>query len=396
MTTPPVIAASNRWWACFASPLLLSAIASFVLVFAALLAVAQAVANAEDVRRKAAHVCARLAADMVAMQQLSRPAGEPVEVPVAGMHVTVDRQHTGWRIETRDTDGDAFVFLCEQLEGAAPEVFGSSAAVVDAGLLERLPGARQIHRCELPQLDEQALAAAVHADVNPTLRRDHGIALLQWAAGTDGDDYVFDRRHTCGYEVPGDLLVVPGHLWIEPGERPLEIELTRDLVVVVRGNLYVGRSIAVAGRGRLLFAVARGPQTCAFADRDGNGRWSARDVLREDDEFTGPIEGGGGVYLGLTGTRGTVALGAGLVVGGELHLMTDGRVAGPLIVSHGITALTPGARVVAAGDWVFDPDRERVPGFLKRGGPRPGRLREVASIPARPPEESLYLPQPAR
>jgi hypothetical protein len=119
-------------------------------------------------------------------------------------------------------------------------------------------------------------------------------------------------------------------------------------------------------------------------------------VLREDAEFTGPIEGGGSVYLGLTGSRATVALGAGLVVGGELHLMTDARVAGPLIVPHGITATTPGARVVAAGDWVFDPDRERVPGFLKRGGPRPGRLREVASIPAQRPEQPLYLPQPAR
>ena len=396
MTTPIGIAVCKRWWACFASPLLLSAIASFVLVFAALLAVARAVANAEGVRRKAAHVCARLAADMVAMQQLSRPAGEPVEVQVAGMHVAVDRQHTGWRIETRGADGDAFVFLCDQLLGAAPEVFGSRAAVVDASLLERLPGARQVHRCELPQLDEQALAAAVHADVTPTLRRDCGTALLQWAAGTDGDDYVFDRRHTCGHEVPGDLLVVPGHLWIEPGERPLEFELTRDLVVVVRGNLYVGRSIAVAGGGRLLFAVARDPQACVFADRDGNGRWSSRDVLREDAEFTGPIEGGGSVYLGLTGSRATVALGAGLVVGGELHLMTDARVAGPLIVSHGITATTPGARVDAAGDWVFDPDRERVPGFLTRGGPRPGRLREVESIPAPPPEEPLYLAQPAR
>jgi hypothetical protein len=275
-------------------------------------------------------------------------------------------------------------------------VFGSRAAVVDATLLDRIPGARQVHSSELPQLDQQALAAAVHADVTPTLRRDCGIALLQWAAGTDGDDYVFDRRHTCGHEVPGDLLVVPGHLWIEPGERPLEFELARDLVVVVRGNLYVGRSVAVAGGGRLLFAVARDPRACSFADRDGNGRWSSRDVLREDAEFTGPIEGGGSVYLGLTGSRATVALGAGLVVGGELHLMTDARVAGPLIVPHGITATTPGARVVAAGDWVFDPDRERVPGFLKRGGPRPGRLREVASIPAQRPEQPLYLPQPAR
>ena len=188
MTTPSVIASSKRWWRCFASPLLLSAVASFVLVFAALVAVARAVANAEGVRRRAAHVCARLAADMVAMQQLSRPSGEPVEVQVAGMQVTVDRQHIGWRIETRGTDGDAFVFLCAQLEGAAPEALGCRAAVVDAGLLERIPGARQIHRCELPQLDERALAAAVHADVTPTLRRDQGIALLQWAAGTDGDD----------------------------------------------------------------------------------------------------------------------------------------------------------------------------------------------------------------
>ncbi|HEX6813219.1 MAG TPA: hypothetical protein VF384_16475 [Planctomycetota bacterium] len=396
MKTRPGIGARRRWWGLVASPLLLSTVASFVLLFAALVAVAQALANAECVRRRAAQACARLAADMVAMQQLSGPAAEPARIQVAGMQVTVAWQGTDWRVETRGADGDEFAFLCARLAGAAPEVLGSRAAVVESDVLDRVLGARHIHRCELPRVDEHALASAVPADVTPTVRRDQGVALLQWAAGTDGDDYVINRRPKCGFNVTGDLLVVPGHLWVEPGECQLEIELTRDLVIVVRGNLYVGRSIAVRGPGRLLFATVPGPQARAFADRDGNGRWSGGDVLRGEGEFTGPIEGGGNVYLGLNWSRSTLDLGAALVVGGELHLMTDARVSGPLIVPHGITATTPGARVVAAGDWAFDPDRERVPGFQTRGGPRPGRLREVGTIPAPLPEQPLYLPQPAR
>ena len=190
---------------------------------------------------------------------------------------------------------------------------------------------------------------------------------------------------------------MPGHLWIEPCATPLEINLKSDVVIVVRGNLYVGRSLRVVGGGRLLFATTIPEGASAFADRDCNGRWSDGDVVLDRPAFAGPIEGGGNVYVGHAGSGARIENDAGMFVAGELHVRVDSRFAGPLVLAHGVTLASRSARVCAAGEWRFRPDRERVPGFATEGPPRPSSLRYAGSTrPAAPKQQTLYPSSPAR
>jgi len=173
------------------------------------------------------------------------------------------------------------------------------------------------------------------------------------------------------------------------------VPLRRDHVVVVRGNLYVGRSILVDGPGRLVLVTCAGAGERSFADVDGNGRWSQSDRLFGPGDFAGPAEGAGNVYLGLPGSPGRVVCDVSLVVAGELHLGATAQVAGPVVLGHGATATAVGARLEPTRRWVFRVDRESVPGFVTDGAPRPGVLVR-ADAEGRVAQQGLYLSAPAR
>ncbi|MEO6596000.1 MAG: hypothetical protein ABIP94_14710, partial [Planctomycetota bacterium] len=311
------------------------------------------------------------------------------------------RRGSDWLIESQCPDGRSFWFRCVELMGAAPRALATDCAAVDPDVLRFVGAGRSIDGTELPRPDPVAMASGRRADQLPCFRADKGIALLHWEAGTEGDDFVLaplsPLSARSALEVPGDLIVVPGHLWIEPGSVPLRLRLPRDLVIVTQGNLYIGRSIVVEGEGRLCLATVAPAGAMAFADRDGNGRWSPGDAVRPAGDFAGPMEGGGGVYLGLPGSRGSIHLDGALVPRGEVHLRVDTTVSGPFVVPFGVTATTTqSVRLTAAGSWAFRVERERVPGFLTSGVRRPGILVFEPRIPAALPHQGLYQPAPAR
>ncbi|MGB3969361.1 MAG: hypothetical protein WBO45_21685, partial [Planctomycetota bacterium] len=251
-------------------------------------------------------------------------------------------------------------------------------------------------------LDGSALAAAPRADGSPLFRRDPGIALRQFAAGTDADDYVLlDRAEQASSPSLPELLVVPGNLWLEPGPDALELALPDDLVVVVTGNLYVQRPLHVQGRGRLLLVVTPAAGATSFSDADFNGRWSNGEVVHGAARFVGPIEGAGSCYLGIgqASPGSPIACHAGLAIAGPLHLAGRGRVEGPLMLLRETVRARPGDELTATGAWGFATERERVPGFATSGVPRPGRLRYLGQQPPAAPagtDETLYPSVPAR
>lgn len=357
------------WWGITGSPMLLAVGAVFAIGMNMLQDVVLTLRHAEVVRQQVEDERARFVAE-AAVQACA--GGEFVlgrdraTVSVAGgqLHVVVDA-----------AGGDRRCFAGEVLPGAGPAELAQALAARDPdGLANAVP----FDRACPPALDRNALAAAIRADLVSALRRDRSIALLHWDVGTEGDDFVFAGGGRRAIEVAGDLIVVPGHLWLEPGPEPFELTLRSDLVVVVQGNLYLGRSLRVVGGGRLLMATDLPAGAASFADRDGNGRWSEGDVLHAGGRFRGPVEGGGNVYLGLRCGSPSIDCGAGLFVAGELHVAADAKVAGPVVLSYGATRLGAGARLHAAGEWRFRPDRERVPGFTTTGPPRPSVLRSVA------------------
>ena len=180
----------------------------------------------------------------------------------------------------------------------------------------------------------------------------------------------------------GGVLVVPGNLWLEPLDQPLELLLSSDLVIFIEGNLHLLRSLRVRGPGRAMLVTVAAPGEVIFADVDGSGGWSNGDRLRVGAEFAGAVEGAANVYLGLPGSTQPVCCDAGILVGGELHLATQAEVRGPLMLRYGATKLpNPAAphgevclREPGEGSWVFAPGRDRVPGFELVGRPRAGRL----------------------
>jgi hypothetical protein len=120
-------------------------------------------------------------------------------------------------------------------------------------------------------------------------------------------------------------------------------------------------------------------------------------VLRSPGEFVGPFEGAGSIFLGLPGAARPLRCDVGLVAAGELHVATAAQVSGPLVLAHGVTtAPAVGVSLAASREWAFTVARERVPGFLTSGPPRPGAL-FCTSRPGRSDEQQgLYLSAPAR
>ena len=343
--------------------------AAFTIGIGMLQQVAQTLARAHSLERREARARAQLVADVAALASWPRPAAGGIEV--AGVTANVAHDGTSLVVTTRDRAGHTHRFVAVQLAGAAPAAFAHAFA---AGEVPAGSGAVALDAGDVPRLDDALPELALGAEACGLVQRDHGVALQHWEAGTDADDFVFRGRGPVDLAAVGDVLVVPGHLWIPPDATPLALVARRDCVVVVRGNLYLGRSVRVDGGGRVLFAVVPASGASMFADRDRNGRWSDGDRLCAGTSFAGPIEGGGSVWCGH-GARGPLTCGAGLFAAGELHVETDTVIAGPVVVGHGVTRTSPDARLQPLGAWCFHPERERVPGFATSGAPRAGVLR---------------------
>ncbi len=383
----------RRPW-CWVSPAMLLAVASTVgIVLAIVQDVAGTLRRADTVQRAAALVRVELAADAAAAMFASGelPAGQPL--PIGGLEARVEAQADEWLVTVSGPEAPSAAFVCAPLPGAAPPAFGEVATFTDDRLGAMLGRGRAVAAAALPQLDAAALAAATRADLVPGFRRDAGIALLNLDAGTDRDDFVWTGA-SAAPNVPGDLLVVPGNLWLDGGATAFEVVLSRDLVIVVCGNLYLGRSVRVRG-ARLVLATALERGATAFADADGNGRWTAGEVLRSSEGFCGPVEGGGACYVGLARGARSVQVDAGLVLGGELHVAADCQLRGPVVLPFGITELFGPHAVHALGGFTFEVERERVPGFLTAGAPRPGLLRAVLPT-TKLAQQTLYPAAPAR
>jgi hypothetical protein len=368
--------------AALASPWLAGLSLAFLVAIGLLHDVADTLRRAAAVDARVAVARALLVADVAAFAHAGQDGAS--RTVADGVTATVARDAAGIVVETRDADGVCHAFVASQLRGAAPAAFGLPFAAVAP-----VVGASVLAPVDVPRLDARELQRAVRADATRALRRDAGIALLHWEAGTDGDDFVFAANGAVSLADAGDLLVVPGHLWVPRGERPLVLIAAVDCVIVVQGNLYLGRSLRVQGPGRVLIATVAGDGAVAFADRDGNGRWSTGDRLLDAVRFHGPIEGGGSVWCGHGGAP-RIVCDAGLCVGGSLHLAVDTDVRGPLVLGNGIGRCSTDAQVRALGAWTFCPERERVPGFETSGKSRPGLLRP-SDAHAATAKQTLYL-----
>jgi len=389
--------ARSSWRCLLDSPLLLAASATVVLGCVAMFDVGAALERAASVRLAAAPQLARLAAETALAKVLDQdPAAMTARVVVGDVVVNITRRDGEFRLASQVGDAGAFHFRAAEVAGAAPDVFAYGCSAVDPTSAKVVSGSRLIAPEQVPVLDPAQLATAARGDRLASFRLDQGIALLSWESGTEKQDYVLQPARIADIDDAGGLVVLPANLWIEVGEQPLRFRLQRDLVVVVQGNLYVGRSIVVDGPGRLVLVTTKGAGESSFADLDANGRWSRGDRLCGPGEFVGPCEGAGNVYMGLPGAANSLRCDVSLVVGGELHVGTTVRVSGPVVVAHGVTVTAAvGSRLEAAREWSFDVARERVPGFATAGPPRPGVL-ALAPTRGRPVEQGLYLSAPAR
>lgn len=358
--------------------------------------------TARVVRRSAeiGAATARAADEIVAEAAILRCAAEQrtaVQDEFRGRTVDVEGDENGWTAHLRGAGMPSRTYRCDRLPGAAAEVFARPCTVRTPSLAQLLPTARVVAVSAFPRLSDDATAALQRGEGADCFVRDPGVALATWSVGTDGPDYVLGPFAGQAWNSGAGVFVVPGHLWMPPNAEPVTVRLTRDVLVVVRGNLYLGNSLRVYGGGRLVFHVQPGPDAVAFADRDGNGRWSAGDRPCDPaTAFSGPVEGGGCVFFGLPGSSARLSCDAGLVVEGELQLRAAVTVAGPLVLGSGVTRNAPEGRVQPTGAWSFDVERELVPGFATTGQPRPGRLRELGHDDAAKREHPLYAATPAR
>lgn len=381
----------------FAAPPVVFTLASFALFVGLVHEVAGVAARARRLDLEADVVRAEIAAWTVARTIDPEGASAALAADVAGLRIDIRPGDDRWCLDATAADGSRQCFEAEVVAGAGPSVLGRHRVAYgdEAAMALGVP-------CEpavvpFPTIDAPQLAAAVRPDRFPGFRRDPGIALRHFATGTDGDDYVWAPVGPVRLPGDGALVVVPGHLWFEAGPLAARIELRHDLVVVVQGNLYVGRSLQVTGGGRLLFVVVPGPRAVLFADRDGSGGWSVGDVLRAGAAFAGPVEGGGAVYLGLAGGERAIDCAAGLVVAGELHVAAESCVDGPVVVRHGVTRLHPAAALAPSRTpWAFRPARERIPGLVTTGPPRLGWLRRRVGDSPHAERQPLFLATPTR
>ncbi|MBK8095685.1 MAG: hypothetical protein IPK26_01155 [Planctomycetes bacterium] len=375
---------SLRW--IWDSPLQLVFLALLLLGAGTAARIAAALRSAATTRATAAVTWAALVAEEAALQLAARPSVAPglhvVRTAVADVQVEVDAEQ--WRLTVSLPDGHQERFWCSWLPGAAHPAFAQAwtSARSDRGVV---CGAAAPVYGPLPAL------APVKGSAPPSqFVRDAGVALRHLTAGTDRVDYRLDIEAPIERLDAAGVVEVPGNLWIDAGTRPLHVELTQDLTVLVRGNVYLGRSIAVTGPGRLLLAAVAQPGELVFVDRDANGRWSDRDDRIGPTEC-GPLEGAGAVWIGLPGQgQEPMSLQVGLFAAGPVHLLAErAEVAGCVLAGAGVHGLGGERELTAMASRWFDLDREAVPGFLSAGCPRPGRLFRVDESEAPPRQETV-------
>ena len=292
-----------------------------------------------------------------------------------------------------DRFGTEHRFGCDLLAGATPRVFGQPFSILLRGTPERTEALLSIARTppeglaqdQWPRLD-RAVGELPAQGWRRTgvLRRDSSLALLRLPSGTDRTDYVLADREGAGVSPsvpPSGVVRLDGHLWVDRADKPVLMHLDRDLTIVIRGNLYLGRSVHVRGPGRLVLVVTR-RRDDMFRDLDLDGRWSDGDeLLTSGAEFSGGIEGSGSVYLGLPAGNpvpDSIRLDAALVVDGEVHIQSSrAEVWGALAVGHGVTGAGEDHVLLTLGLLLPDTQRERIPGFQPVGRPRPGILRRL-------------------
>lgn len=377
------------------APMAMASVTTVCVALGLLHESARVVRRAEVVRAHVDRLAQEIVAESTTLQAAS--VGDATRtVRVGEFEVRVVRNVDGW-LTSVSGGGDApRWFATDLVPGGANAAFGSPCTVTRPELMDWLREARCVGSSELPRLASADLAAAMAVDRSDLCVQDPGVALATWPTGTEGSDYVFTAR---AGEVlsAGGLFCVPGHLWVQPSTEPWTVRLAHDAVVAVRGNLYLGGSVRVIGGGRLLFYVEPPPGSCSYSDRDGDGVWSPGDRQAvADGPFRGPLEGGGGAFLGLPGSRRPIQCDAGLVVHGEVHLRVPTAVAGPLVLGEGVTQNSADGRIVATGTWSFVPEREVVPGMVVAGGPRPGKLRDLGRNRPGMQQQTLYQATPSR
>lgn len=358
-----------------------------------------ALGAAAEVHRYQEAVLASIQAEAAAFhatEQLGREGVEgPSEWETSGqlaMRTQVRLEMSrGWpelQITVHGDGGRRHRFAAPVLAGAAPRCLGYSLSLPPGALRDR-PGLRAWL--------EQNLQVAVHpipdgvdfADLlDPELAparswsgvlADPSLALVHLARGTDRADFVpsLEQGHIWRPDVPAPGVVsVDGNLWFAPQARPLIVELSAPLTILVEGNVYIDRSIVVRGAGSLSL-VARAGGSSRFIDADGDGAWSQSEVPDGAKRVTGPVEGGGNLYVGRHVPAGrALAIGANLLGVGELYLSASrANLQAATVVLGGITWLREAGILEMGGEQLRNVQRHRLPGFAVRGGLRPGLVR---------------------
>lgn len=352
-------------------------------------ATATQVQRAAAVARTAALLRAQLAADEAVLAAAGRTRAAEARTAFGG-RVEIARAGAAMAIAAH-AGGQTHWFAADLLPGAVAAEFTHAVTAGEPG--SALPPA-----CRIAPLSSgpspTALARGACAAAAGLVVADASVALRRFAAGTDGPDFVFAAdaaaRDLAGL---GDVVVVPGHLWLTAASTPATLRCGRDVVLAVRGNIYVERSLRVDGEGRLVLVVLADQGQGAYIDADGDGRCGAGERRLATPVGSGWIEGAGSVVV-AAGAAAPLALDGALWVAGALHLQGDLQVAGPTALAHGVTALAPTARLVAAGRWRFHAERDAVAGFPTHGPARPGFLRPTpspGSADRTHGEEPLYL-----
>lgn len=374
--------------------------AALVAVAATAVVLERSIAAIEDsavVRSEVVALAARLAAESAASAFVASggnateqefDTGDGLVVRTA---VVEGEDGSGLRLVATAAE-QRFDYRFRRLEGGNPAALGRAFTVApDAAIPPEWLEVNEVAREAPPEFDssepfdaDRLAASGIVADA--------GIALEHWPAGTDADDFVLGagRAGACPKPPENGVLHVPGNLWLTDGPT-LELQLRRDLTIVVHGNAYLGRGLRVRGPGSLTIAVVADAGT-AFVDRDGNGRFGPGDEVLGGNSFRGPIEGCGNAYVGLPRDGAErIEMQMGLVVRGALHLNADQvRVHGPVVV--GGAGLRLGARegrLVCTGLRLPKPRSASLPGFVAVGSPRPSPLQPLR-------EEPLYAAAPPR
>lgn len=355
------------------SPALLLALATLFCAAGLLVRHTSLVRQAGTVNDQIERARLVIAADTILLGNLAgRPL--PQRVEVASRTYELDRDGERLYVSTVGGAFDAGV-AASMLPGDSPRPLALHRSAECERTLRALAGGERLAAASWPRLRPGALRDAAVANRLLGFRRDAEIALRTFRSGTDREDYVLDPPPG-SFSVGGDLLLVDGNLWIPEDRR---LHLPRDLVVVVRGNVYLRGSLHVDGVGHLIVMTLCPKGDVVFRDCDASGGWSLGDSLVDAEAFAGAVEGGGGVWIGTPDTKRPVCCDAALLIEGELHLAATGIVNGPLSLRHDVTFGPDGQlRRDAGAEWTMAAGRAHLPAFEMVGVARPGPLEFLA------------------